>query len=351
MIPRTPIVRAVFLLVVATVTMGSSCDHEITVPIDSRKPMADAAEPMVILGVYSRVAVTPNHSDAKDIDMQTITVDVPAETTRVVAVPHRWTLAHGSMQDPTAWKACLEGTGPCTLQWNAKARPAGAAIVDVFAQELGPVNAGASPPTRPAKLRVSFYLSDSNADDSWFGDTMFDLLALGRAHVAPGPNGDPGDAGDAGKPGATGAQGAQGPQGGKGPPGIAGPKGDNLLMLGGGSGGSIGGTAPFYMPLYQSARSIFELEAIEPVGLAGTVSDLRVRLSAPPGAGQQVAVLVRRNIANTTLGCTVVDPATTCTSPAASTVAFAATDQFAVRAANSGPANVTLTWTAKYTLP
>jgi hypothetical protein len=236
------------------------------------------------------------------------------------------------------------------LSWSSKDRPWTAGVVDVYVQHLGDPNAS-SPPTRPVDVRVVLYLSDSNADDSWFGDVVFDLVALGPAQIAPGPSGPTGGIGPTGAVGPTGATGATGALGSPGPTGPTGVRGPTTLVLGGGSGNVPITTGVRYEPLYMATVDATEANVQQVVQIAGTLSELAVRVTpAPNGA---FTFVVRKNGANATpaVQCTVAAGGTSCASSPGTAASFAATDTIAVMSTGAGTVSPRMEWTASYTVP
>jgi collagen triple helix repeat protein len=342
--------RRALLAAVSALVLAGACDHA-EIPVPSRPPLPDVTKPLQVLGIVTRVFLSPNEPDAepKHTFVDVIKVDVPAETEKVVAIPRRWELAHGSMNDRTAWQQCLEGTGPCTLLWNPNDRPWCAGMVDVYIQHLGPPNT-ATPPTRPATLRVVMDLTDSNADDSWFGDTIVDLVSLGPAKVKPGPRGPTGPTGPTGVTGVTGPTGNTGPTGASGPTGATGtPSTLKTIVLGGGSGAPVTGNAVRYEPLFSDGADATITNVQQRLEMAGTLSDFSVRLTAAPGGGHAMTFTVQQNGAATGVTCTVTDPATSCSTTGSAI--FAASDTIAIRSSGTATVSPRMTWMAKYTVP
>jgi hypothetical protein len=86
-----------------------------------------------------------------------------------------------------------------------------------------------------------------------------------------------------------------------------------------------------------------------PVALAGTLSEMRVRLSVAPGPGQNVVVTVFKNSVAQTMTCTINDPDKTCHINAA-TDTFAPGDDFAVETLGSaGAVFGRVAWSAVFT--
>jgi collagen triple helix repeat protein len=153
------------------------------------------------------------------------------------------------------------------------------------------------------------------------------------ADGAPGPAGPSGPAGPQGAPGMDGASGPPGPQGPAGPQGLQGPAGPQGPAGANGTSGSMiggnyssSGTTKFLIPWGSETANEVEAGVAVP---SGTALKLVVSLSAAPGAGHSVTITVRKNEANTALGCTVAEANTTCTDTADS-VLFADGDRLSI---------------------
>jgi len=86
-----------------------------------------------------------------------------------------------------------------------------------------------------------------------------------------------------------------------------------------------------------------------PVAMAGTLSDMRVRLAVAPAGMESVTVTVFKNSAAQSMTCTIDSPDTTCLING-STVTFAAGDDFAVKSTGTVSAGTaTITWSAVFT--
>jgi hypothetical protein len=339
--------RRLCLLAVVLPLMGAQCQQEVQMP--SRPPLPGATKPLQVLGVASQVVVTKNYDDAQKVAVAHVAARAPADTEQVIAVQRRWTLAHGSMQDSSAWESCLRGAGSCTgLVWNAKDRPWMAGLADVYVKSMGPVDTTTTPPTRLVDVDVSHLLSDDNGDDSWFGDLILDLVFLGPATVVrglpgpPGKQGDPGDAGQQGQPGVAGLAGNTGATG------TLGPRGAQTLVVGGGSGIGITGNAVRYESAYVTNVDATESNVQQRIPIAGTLSALSVRLSAIPTAA--LTFVVRKNAADTPVQCTAAG-SVSCTSAAGTSIAFAAGDLLAIKSSGTSTVNPHMSWTAVYTVP
>jgi hypothetical protein len=171
---------------------------------------------------------------------------------------------------------------------------------------------------------------------------------------AQGPQGPPGPQGSTGPQGPQGGTGPQGPQGNTGPQGPAGPS-DSLVN---GMTTDIKRASTRYFgnwfnsPDVNGAAATAEASVQEPVAYAGTISGLRIRLSAGAGGtGTSYTFTVRKNGVNTDLTCTIVASASTCTS--AASVPFAAGELFSIAAVPSASQptdNLDVVWYAKYAI-
>ena len=154
-----------------------------------------------------------------------------------------------------------------------------------------------------------------------------------------GPTGATGASGAAGATGAagkTGGTGATGPTGVAGGTGATGPAGSGIV--GGGIGGAIG-IGSFNMSLYAQASAT-------PMIQAGTLRDFTVHFTAD--VSTNTVLVVDKNGAATTITCTVLKSANTC-SDATHTVAFAASDTILVHATYTGMNTATNpSWSATY---
>ncbi len=149
--------------------------------------------------------------------------------------------------------------------------------------------------------------------------------------------------------GATGAIGPTGPTGPAGPQGVPGP---SAFIVGGGTGTqTLSYMSSRFVPLFDSLSATTEATAQQNVPVAGTMSNLRVRLDgAPgfPGSGKSYAITVRKNGADTLLACAILNAATTC-SDDSDTITFSADDLISVRVTPSAsPTARTVRWTAKF---
>ena len=153
-----------------------------------------------------------------------------------------------------------------------------------------------------------------------------------------GPKGPAGARGTAGLPGSPGETGPAGEQG---PPGSPGSSGTSVAaFLSARLTGYSGLLSPaFAAPTGTTAVSLNE-DLVETLGPARsfTASSLAVRSSSAPGAGNTVTVTLRDDGSNTTLSCTIVDPATTCTNTSASaTIAAGSTLSLSVSSSPTVP--------------
>jgi len=177
-----------------------------------------------------------------------------------------------------------------------------------------------------------------------------------------GPAGPQGPAGPTGATGATGPQGLQGLTGATGPPGPAGPTGltgpqgsagTSVVILGGGSGSTnlqTGNTN--YVSMFNSYRSATESDVEQVMPVAGTLSNLYVRLDGTAGAaasGRSYTFTVRKNTADTAVTCTILETATSC-SDATNSVAFSAGDLISVKSVPSAtaPTARAMRWSATF---
>ena len=189
---------------------------------------------------------------------------------------------------------------------------------------------------------------------------------LAGADGAVGPQGPQGDVGPAGSAGADGAVGPQGPQGDAGPAGPAGPEGpagsagadgavgpQGPAGLNGTSGSLLGGNYPntgdgnFLSPFNPSVGS--EANTNLPV-TNGTASKLIVNVGSALGAGESVALTVRKNGVDAGLSCTVAAGADSCTNMGSS-VAFGDGDLMSIRYNETGNPNSRVRFTVVYKAP
>ena len=178
--------------------------------------------------------------------------------------------------------------------------------------------------------------------------------APGTAGVvgAPGPKGDPGadgapgTAGAAGAPGTAGAAGAAstvpGPMGPSGAAGAAGATGFTVLS----GGGTPDQQNTRYIPVGAFTSNTESAVSI-PMPVAGTLSNLQVRLSTAPGSGNWYQLTVRKNSVSSIISCTITDSSQiTCTDSDA--VSFAAGDTISLQVVpGSNPNSAYLTWSVK----
>jgi hypothetical protein len=141
-------------------------------------------EALEILGVGSYVTQSGPQPNARQFFEETVNIEVPVGTFAIIPTPNLWSLGHGSlhpaMLDPlndnssASWDSEDHNWG---LGWFA------VSVVDVNAPDLTQ-----NPPKQTAQIRVKMYLSDDNADDSWFGIAGYSCLFLGRSqHGSPKP--------------------------------------------------------------------------------------------------------------------------------------------------------------------
>ena len=190
--------------------------------------------------------------------------------------------------------------------------------------------------------------------------------APGTAGVAgaPGPKGDPGADGAPGTAGVVGAPGPKGDPGADGAPGTAGAAGAASTVPGpmgpSGAAGAAGATGFTVLsgggtPDQQNTRYIpvgaftsnTESAVSIPMPVAGTLSNLQVRLSTAPGSGNWYQLTVRKNSVSSIISCTITDSSQiTCTDSDA--VSFAAGDTISLQVVpGSNPNSAYLTWSVK----
>jgi hypothetical protein len=121
-------------------------------------------------------------------------------------------------------------------------------------------------------------------------------------------------------------------------------------VIGGGTGATdLANGNNNFVPVFNNG--IFannEGAAAQVMPVAGTISQLNVRLSGTPGAGRQYTFFLRVNGADTSLTCIVADAATSCADTTHS-VAIAAGSLVSVRAfANGNPSARSMGWTALF---
>jgi hypothetical protein len=99
----------------------------------------------------------------------------------------------------------------------------------------------------------------------------------------------------------------------------------------------------------RSSTTESNIEQIVPVG--GTLSNLYVRLDGTPGGastGKSYTFTVRKNGADTTVTCTILETATTC-SDTTNSVTFNAGDRISIKTvASGGPTGREMRWTANF---
>src|SRR5205809_871138 len=179
---------------------------------------------------------------------------------------------------------------------------------------------------------------------------------------AQGPQGETGATGATGTQGATGAQGAIGPAGPQGPQGNTGATGARGAtgpagpgVIGGAANNIKKGNATYlslFNPTNNGAANTSEALVQQEMTVAGTLSNLRIRLSATAGGtGASYTFTVRKNATSTSVTCTITDGASTC-SDATNSVTFAAGDLISIQAVPSTTVvptdNLDVRWTARY---
>lgn len=122
------------------------------------------------------------------------------------------------------------------------------------------------------------------------------------------------------------------------------------IIVGGGTGGTALATAATdFVPMFDGTVSATEGDVDQAMPVAGTLSDLRVRLDTAPGAGKSYAFTVRKNGADTSVTCTVSEAATSC-SDTTNTAIFFSGDLISIESVPTGtPTAAAMRWTAKYT--
>ena len=86
-----------------------------------------------------------------------------------------------------------------------------------------------------------------------------------------------------------------------------------------------------------------------PMAVSGTLSNFHVGVDGGTAAGKNWILTVRKNGANTSVTCTVVGPATTC-SDSTHTASFNAGEDLSISiVASGGPGSKPMSWSAKYT--
>ena len=160
---------------------------------------------------------------------------------------------------------------------------------------------------------------------------------------ATGAIGPAGPAGATGATGTTGAQGIQGPAGATGAQGIQGPAGtagSSAVRILGSSVADLTNNT-YYVGTAGNETNL--AHAIDSP-LAGTLKNLRVRIAAASGSGNNRIFTVMNGATATTITCTISgNTATTCQSAGTATVAVG--DLITLRAVpNSNPTNTIVTW-------
>jgi collagen triple helix repeat protein len=166
---------------------------------------------------------------------------------------------------------------------------------------------------------------------------------------AAGPTGARGATGPEGAPGIKGATGVKGTTGARGPTGAQGV----TAVVVGGAAADIRRTNVTFFSLFSpptlqasSSESLVQQE----LTVAGTLSNLRIRLSASnSGGGTSYTFTVRRNGSNTGVTCQIGNGQSSCADSTHS-VSFAAGDLISIVASPSGSPTDSLDvrWTARY---
>jgi len=127
----------------------------------------------VILGIANQATSTRSRPGGTGEFLETIAVDVPAETVMIVPALRGWDLGYGST-DPEDLSP-----GGTAFSWRPADHHLGMASVNVTVIDIGSLVPGAT--TRRASIEVSARLTDVNGDDPWWGVIRYQLLYLGRA--------------------------------------------------------------------------------------------------------------------------------------------------------------------------
>jgi len=121
--------------------------------------------------------------------------------------------------------------------------------------------------------------------------------------------------------------------------------------VGGGTvDGNLNANNVYYVPIFSSLPAGTAESAVAqvlPVG--GTLSRFNVLLNGAPGGNKSYAFVVRKNGADTAVGCTVSGGSTVSCSDPVNTVTFAADDTIAIKVTPSGsPSTRRMGWTGKF---
>jgi hypothetical protein len=120
------------------------------------------------------------------------------------------------------------------------------------------------------------------------------------------------------------------------------------MMVGGGGNDALSTTSVRYVGLFTQQTAAAEDDVQQAMTVAGTLSRLRVRLTSAPGAGKSYAVVVRRDGADTSLGCSVAGASQACADDDHA-VPFDEGSLISLRVQPSGtPTGADMSWTARY---
>jgi len=119
-----------------------------------------------------------------------------------------------------------------------------------------------------------------------------------------------------------------------------------------GGGTTVGGTltANAFLGMFVSGSSTTEAQVQQPMPVAGSLKNFRIRLDAAFSGGTSIAYTVRKNGVATALTCTITtaSAALTC-SDLVDSVAFVAGDLISIGTARTGAVGAQGTrWTAQY---
>jgi len=104
-----------------------------------------------------------------------------------------------------------------------------------------------------------------------------------------------------------------------------------------------------FVGMFRSVHSISEDVVQQAIPISGDVSKLYVTVGAAPGAGNSYSFTMRKNGADTSLGCVVANAATTC-ADTTNSVAFEAGELISLKATPDAFFSThTVRWTAKFT--
>jgi hypothetical protein len=147
-----------------------------------------------------------------------------------------------------------------------------------------------------------------------------------------------------------GAPGTPGTPGAPGAPGVNGVNGEPGVGILGGSSGSVflAGTLDQFMGVFNAGRSRDQADVELPIPADGTVSNLYVLLSGPPGTGKSWQFVVRNGTTDTAVTCTIQGLATSC-SDLTNAGVFAAGNPLSIRVIGAGsPASRLAQWSGVF---